>query len=664
VVKEGDLLWTPGAQRVQEANVTAFMAWLRQRGIDCADYRALWRWSVGDVAAFWGALWDYFELQSPTPARCVLDHPTMPGARWFPGAQVNFAEQLLRRSQGAAVALYHLSETQPLQRMSGAELGRQVRCAARGLRALGVQPGDRIVSCLPNTPQAVVAMLATTAIGAIWSSTSPDFGVRSVLDRFTQIRPKVLFASAGYHYGGKAFDRRAEIGAIAAALPELQVLVDVEAPETGAARLAATGAVQRVAWRQLVADGDDVPDFRFEPTAFEHPLWIVYSSGTTGLPKAIVHGHGGVTLEMLKLTHFHCDLRPGSVMFFYSTTGWVMWNIVVASLLSGAAAVLYDGHPAHPDPAVLWQMAADTGTTFFGASPTYVGLMRKAGVRPAERFDLSRLSGLLLGGSTVTPEVMQWCYEHVKADLWVTSQSGGTDVASGFVGASPTLPVYAGEIQTPLLGVDVQAWSDDGRPLVGETGELVVTQPMPSMPLYFWNDADGSRYRASYFEDFPGVWRHGDSLKINERGGCFIYGRSDSTLNRYGVRIGTAEIYRCVEAIEGVEDSLVVCLDRPGGDFHMPLFVKLAPGRALDDALRETIRQRLRTECSPRHVPDAIHAVDLVPYTLTGKKMEIPVRKLLLGADPATAANRDAMARPEALDFFIALARQPEENAP
>jgi acetoacetyl-CoA synthetase len=511
---------------------------------------------------------------------------------------------------------------------------------------------------MPNGPQATVAMLATAAIGAIWSSCSPDFGVKSVLDRYAQIRPKVMFAIDGYRYGGKDFDRRPEVREIAAGLPDLETIIYLPYLDRSNSELQVDGKIKLHLWDELVDNGHDVPDFKFESTPFEHPLWVVYSSGTTGLPKPIVHGHGGITLEMLKLSHFHFNLKPGGVMFFYSTTGWVMWNLVVSSLLSGAAAVLYDGHPALPDPDVLWRMAADTGTTFFGASPTYISMMQKNGLQPAKKYDLSRIEGILLGGSPVTPESMVWCYENINPDLWLTSQSGGTDVSSGFVGASPTLPVYAGEIQGRMLGVDVHAYNDDGEPVIDEVGELVVQQPMPSMPLYFWNDPDNQRYRESYFEVFPGKWRHGDYLKINARGGCYIYGRSDSTLNRYGVRIGTAEIYRTVEAIDGIDDSLIVCLDLSGGRFFMPLFVKLKAGQVLDKAMEARIVERLRTEYSPRHVPDKIYAVDMIPYTLTGKKMEVPVRKLLLGVPAEKAANRDSMAKPEALDYFIEFARE------
>ena len=659
MVMEGDKLWTPGEAFARNSNMTAYMNWLRaERGVDCADYRELWRWSVKDVAVFWESLWDYFGIESPTPYRAVLENPVMPGARWFPGAKVNFAEQLLRRARSGEVALHYLSELEGLRGLTWDELARQVRCVATQLRELGVGPGDRVASYMPNGPQATVALLATAAIGGIWSSCSPDFGVKSVLDRYAQIRPRVMFAIDGYRYGGKDFDRRPEVREIAAGLPDLEAIIYMPYLDRSNNELQVDGKITVRLWDELVANGRDVSDFQFEATAFEHPLWVVYSSGTTGLPKPIVHGHGGITLEMLKLSHFHFNLKPGGVMFFYSTTGWVMWNLVISSLLSGAAAVLYDGHPALPDPDVLWRMAADTGTTFFGASPTYVSMMQKNGIHPAEKYDLSRIEGILLGGSPVTPESMVWCYENINPDLWLTSQSGGTDVSSGFVGASPTLPVHAGEIQGPMLGVDVHAYNDNGEPVIDEVGELVVQQPMPSMPLYFWNDQDNRRYRESYFEVFPGKWRHGDYLKINSRGGCYIYGRSDSTLNRYGVRIGTAEIYRTVEAIDGVDDSLIVCLDLSGGRFFMPLFVKLKSGQALDKEMQTRIVDHLRTEYSPRHVPDQIYAVEMIPYTLTGKKMEVPVRKLLLGMPAEKAANRDSMAKPEALDYFVDFARE------
>ncbi|WP_440713302.1 acetoacetate--CoA ligase [Gordonia sp. FQ] len=656
MVHDGDLLWTPKAERIGDSNIVALLDWLREhRNVDLADYPALHRWSVQDVSAFWGAMWDYFGIESPTPFSAVLDDPAMPGARWFRGAGVNYAEQVLRYARPGEVAVTYASESAPPADLTWDELDRRVRCLADWLRRIGVGRGDRVVACLPNGPHALVALLATAAVGAVWSSCSPEFGASSVLDRFSQIEPKVLFAVDGYRFAGRDFDRRADIAEITRRLPSLEWHVHVpyldpdSRPES---------AAEPVLWADAVPDGADPGDVRFEPTDFSDPLWIVYSSGTTGLPKPIVHGHGGIVLEMSKLLHFHFDLRPGRSMFFYSTTGWVMWNIVVSSLLTGATAVLYDGSPMHPEPDALWRLAEATGATFFGTSPTYVALMGKAGIVPAERYDLSRISGIMLGGSPVTPEAMAWVYENIHDDVWLTSQSGGTDVGSAFVGAAPVLPVHAGWIQCACLGVDVCAYDNDGRPVIGESGELVVRQPMPSMPLYFWNDEDDARYHASYFEAFDGVWTHGDAITFNERGECQIHGRSDSTLNRFGVRIGTSEVYRSVEAVDGVDDSLVVCLNLPDGGFFMPLFVKPAPGRVVDDDLRSEIVHRLRTENSPRHVPDEIYQVDRIPYTLTGKKMEIPVRKLLAGVPVEKAANPDSMADATALDFFVEFGRR------
>lgn len=658
---EGELLWTPRPEFAETSNVAQFLRWLRrERGLDFADYDALWRWSVTEIEAFWAAIWDYFEVQSSTPYRAVISERRMLGARWFEGSQLNYAEHLLRHEAEAPerIALHHLSELRPLARMTLAELGTQVRTLAAAMRELGIGPGDRVVSYMPNVAETAVAMMATIAIGAVWSSAAPEFGVQTVVDRFAQIEPKLLFAADGYRFGGKDFSRSVEVQGIAAALPSLQTVVWLPYLDERAVAPVANARD----WRTLF---DRAPvsrsDFRYERVPFDHPLWVLFSSGTTGLPKAIVHSHVGALVEHLKLTHFHFGLGPDSAMFFYSTTGWVMWNLVLSSLLTGGAAVLYDGSPAHPQPDLLWKLAADTGTTFFGASPTFIQMMEKAGLKPGERFDLSKLEAIMVGGSPSTPETFSWLYDCVKRDLWVTSQSGGTEIASGFVGASPTLPVHAGEIQRRMLGMDVHAWSDDGREVVDEVGELVVTSPFPSAPLYFWNDADGRRYREAYFDVFHGpdgedAWRHGDFIKINARGGCYIYGRSDSTLNRYGVRIGTAEIYRAVEQVDGIADSLIVCCERPGGAFYMPLFVRLKDGAVLDDALRRAINERLRHDCSPRHVPDEIHAMPQIPYTLTGKKMEVPVRKLLMGWPLEKAASRDAMMNPAAIDAFVRFA--------
>ena len=656
-VAEGQLLWTPSADRVAGSNVVRFMAWLeRERGLRFTGQDELWTWSVTDLDGFWSAVWAYFDVISDAPYERVLGERTMPGARWFEGSRVNYAEHMLRYEATATAdeaALVHSSETRPLAAMTWHELGAAVRVMATALRALGVVPGDRVVAYMPNIPETVVAMLATTAIGAVWSSAAPEFGAKTVIDRFAQIEPAVVFVADGYRFGGKDFDRTPVIREILAALPSAKHVVwfpylhpDRPAPIEGA-----------LAWADL-ATGPAVAreSFRFERVPSDHPLWVLFSSGTTGLPKAIVHGHTGVLVEHLKSSGIVGDLGPAKRMFFYSTTGWMMWNGLLSSLLQGASVVLYDGHPAYPNPLLLWKLCADAQATTFGASPTYVQMMAKAGVVPRAMFDLSRLDAVLLTGSPVTPESTAWFYEAVKDDLWVTSPSGGTEICSGWVSGSALLPVYAGEIQARALGMDVHAWDENGREVIGEVGELVVTSPAPSMPLRFWNDPGDARYRETYFERFPGVWRHGDFIKIDDRGGAYIYGRSDSTLNRFGVRIGSAEIYRAVEELPEVADSLVVCLELPDGGFYMPLFVRPAAGVAFDDALAARIAAKLRADCSPRHVPDEMHGVAAIPYTLTGKKMEVPVRRILAGAAAADVASRDAMADGAALDWYVAFA--------
>jgi acetoacetyl-CoA synthetase len=660
LVSEGQLLWTPSPEFVADSNVARYMGWLNDsRDLEFAGYESLRAWSVREIEAFWASVWDYFAVESSSPYVRVLDRRTMPGAKWFEGSLVNYAEHLLRYEARAAegeTAFYYLSEDRPLATMSWRELARQVRIVATQLRGLGVAPGDRVVSYMPNAPETAVAMIATIAVGAVWSSAAPEFGVKTVTERFAQIEPKVLFASDGYRFGGKTFAREAEVRAIVAELPTLEHVVWLPCINENTTP---QDIPHLIAWRELIDHPEVALEaFSFERVPYDHPIWILFSSGTTGLPKAIVHSHVGVLLEHLKLMHFHLNLKPGATMFFYSTTGWMMFNLLIAALLTGASAVLYDGNPAYPTPDFLWKLAADTGATMFGASPTFVQMMERAGLEPGKAFDLSRIECVMAAGAPSTPETFEWFYRAVKSNLWVTSQSGGTEICSGFVGASPTLPVYAGEIQTRMLGMDVRAWSNDGYELTDEVGELVVTSPFPSMPIEFWNDADGRRYRESYFEVFPGVWRHGDFIKINGRGGCYIYGRSDSTLNRFGVRIGTAEIYRVVETEPEVADSLIVCCELPGGNFFMPLFLRMKPGTALTPAVIDRIKQRLRQDCSPRHVPDRMYEVDAIPYTLTGKKMEVPIRKILTGIPEEKAASRDAMMNPASLDFFTTFARE------
>ena len=660
MVKEGDLLWTPGKAFVEASPMSAFLRWLKaERGLTFADQAALWRWSVSDLEGFWSAVWDHFGVHSVTPYGRVLDGRAMPGAKWFEGARVNHAEHLLRHEAKApdAVAMHHLSELRPLARLTWRELGGMVRRLATSLRELGVGPGDRVVSFMPNIPETAIAMMATTAIGAVWSSAAPEFGLNTVIDRFRQIEPKLLFAADGYRFGGRDFERAEEVDAIVSRLPSVERVVWL--PYLHADGAPPAGLPSTSLFAELLA-GPEVPadTFAYEYVEWNHPLWILFSSGTTGLPKPIVHGHAGMIVEQMKATALHTGLGPESCMFFYSTTGWMMWNALLGALIRGAAVVLYDGHPAHPRPDLLWRIAEAAGATCFGASPTYVQNMQKLNLVPRESFDLSRLTTILLSGSPASPECFAWFYENVKTDLWMTSQSGGTELCSGLVGASPLLPVRAGEIQTRLLGMDVHAWNDEGKEVVGEVGELVVTSPSPSMPLYFWNDPDGKRYRESYFDTFPGVWRHGDFIRINADGGCHIHGRSDSTLNRYGVRIGTAEVYRAVERVPEVADSLIVCLDLSGGRFFMPLFVRLKEGLVLDEALAAKIAATLREDASPRHVPDRIYQVPSIPCTLTGKKMEVPVRRILMGWAPEKAASRDAMMDPAALEWFVRFAAE------
>jgi acetoacetyl-CoA synthetase len=660
-VREGDLLWTPSAERAESSNLAAFRRWLRrERGLEFADYDELWRWSVTDLDGFWKAIWDYFGIQASTPPARVLGRREMPGAEWFPGARLNYAEHWLRRERPGADVLLYLSETEPLTAVRWEDLAGQVRVLATWLRDHGVAPGDRVASFMPNTPQTVVAMLATTSIGAIWASCSPDFGWRGVLDRLQQLTPKVLFTVDGYRYGGKEFDRREQLRQIVAGLPSLEHVVHrpVLYPQDPAP---AGDRTRR--WDDVLA-GPPVPAerFQFEQVAFDHPLWVLFSSGTTGLPKAIVHGHGGILIEQLKLQSFHMDLRAGDRLLFFTTTGWMMWNFLVSSPLLGVVPVLYDGNPTYPDAGVLWKIAQDSRAALFGASPAYVDLMRKAGLVPGQRYDLSALRTIMPAGSPVSPECSEWFYRCVKRDLWVATGSGGTDTCCGFVGGVPTQPVYAGEMQGRSLGVSAYAYDEHGNSIVDQVGELVITQPMPSMPVRLWGDDDGSRYRETYFADYPGVWRHGDFFRVNSRGGCFVLGRSDATLNRHGVRIGTAEVYRSLAEIEEIDDAIVVNLDLPGGRAFMPLFVALGGGRRLDAALEAKIRDRLRRDYTPRHVPDRIIQVPSIPMTLTGKKMEVPVRRILLGTPVDQAANRNAMANPESLDAFVAYANSRRDD--
>ncbi len=654
-MRDGELLWSPTEAQRQRTNLAAYQRWLAtHRDLHFADYGSLWEWSVTEIEAFWQSLWDYFDVSASVPPRTVLTNRRMPGAEWFPGCRLNFAQHVLRNEDETATALLYVSETEVIRALGWPELAGQVRRLATRLRAHGIRPGDRVVAYLPNVPEAVIAMLATTAIGAVWVSCAPEFGARGVLDRVTQLGPKVLLCIDGYRYGGKDYDRRAEVRDIVAGLPDLALIIHVRGPVTADPRACS--------WQDMVAhDPGAAPTFEFEQVPFDHPLWILFSSGTTGLPKAIVHGHGGILLEMFKLVHLQLDVHPGERFFFFTTTGWMMWNFLASSLLCKACPVLYDGHPAYPDIDVLWRWVEASGASLFGASPSYIDMLGKAGVVPRDKYPLSNLRTIMPAGSPVTAAHTAWLYDNVKTDLWVATGSGGTDCCTGFVGGVATLPVYAGEIQAPSLGVAAHSFNERGESVIDEVGELVITQPMPSMPLYFWNDPDGVRYRESYFNVFPGLWRHGDFFRINARGGCFVLGRSDATLNRHGVRIGTAEIYRALAAVDEIQDALIVNLDLPNGRFFMPLFVKLKRDAVLDAALERRIVECLRREYTPRHVPDRIIAVPDIPMTRTGKKMEVPVRSILLGVAPDKAASREVMANPESLEYFVDYARTQQD---
>lgn len=652
MVNVGDILWQPSQDWIDASNLNKFQGWLKQRhGLEFNSPQALRRWSLDHLDDFWQAIWDYFEIEASTAPTAVLGKRTMPGADWFPGARLNYAQHILRHEKPGALALLHASEQQPLRELSWTELAGNVRKLATRLRELGIQPGDRVAAYLPNIPEAITALLATSSIGATWSSCSPDFGTPSVLDRLSQIAPKVLFCVDGYHYKGKPFNRKEEVRRIIEALPSVEKVIYLpymnpkdHTPPVPEAEL----------WQDLMQRPDiAAADFQFEQVPFSHPLWVLFSSGTTGLPKAIVHGHGGILLEHHKLSALHYDLKPDDRMFFFTTTGWMMWNFVVSSMLVQARPILYDGNPTWPQPDALWEMTDRAGARLFGASPTLQQMQENAGIVPKDKFRFEKLGAIMLAGSPVSAECTAWFYNNVKADMYVGPGSGGTDICSGFCGPMPGMPVKAGIIQMPHLGVDLQAFDIDGNSLRNEVGEFVVTQPMPSMPLYFWNDPDNQRYTETYFSDYPGIWRQGDYFMIDNDDGCFVLGRSDATLNRQGIRIGTAEIYRSVDTIAEIEDSIIVNLDLPGEKFFMPLFVKLAPGATLDDTLIKRINTKLRQDYSPRHVPDAIYAVDDVPYTLTGKKMEVPLRKILMGTAVEKAANRDAMSNPQSLDWYL-----------
>jgi acetoacetyl-CoA synthetase len=635
------ILWRPPAALLERAEMGRFM---RDRGF--SSYEELWRWSVEDLDGFWGALWDRYDVGERGDV--VLASREMPGAQWFPGTRVNYAEYAFRGKADDALAIVGGGEGRADEEWTWAALREQTRRIAAGLRALGVGRGDRVAAYMPNIPETAAAFLAVASLGAVWSSCSPDFGARSVIDRFAQIEPKVLLAVDGYRYNGRDFDRRDVVREVRDAIPGLGATVLLH-------------YLDEDALLEGALDWDDVggdEELTFERVPFEHPLWVLYSSGTTGLPKAIVHSQGGILLEHLKKLRLHLDAQAGDRLFWFTTTGWMMWNFIVSGLLSDATVLMYDGSPGHPDMGALWDFAARTGMTTFGTSASYIGACMKAGVEPGAGRDLSALRSVGSTGSPLSPEGFRWVYEHVGSDTWLFSTSGGTDMCTAFVGGTPLLPVYEGELQARALGADVQSWDEDGKPLIGQVGELVIVQPMPSMPIYFWGDEDGSRYLDAYFSVYPGVWRHGDWIEITDRGTAIISGRSDATINRGGIRMGTAEIYRAVLAVDDVVDALVVDVPVEGADSWMPLFVVMREGAELTDEIVAQIKKRIREDCSPRHVPNDVIAVAEVPRTLSGKVLELPVKRILMGTAAEKAAARDSLANPRALDAFVDFAKQ------
>jgi acetoacetyl-CoA synthetase len=650
-----DILWSPPPDVLERSRMGRYLTWLgSERGLRVDGYDDLWRWSVDEPGAFWRSVWDHFDVMAPEPPTSDLGDARMPGARWFPGATLNYAEQVLRLPGRGAdeVVIVGRSQTNGASELSATRLRDAVARCRAGLVRLGVERGDRVAAYLPNIPETIVALLATASLGAIWSSCAPEFGVRAVIDRLAQIEPTVLLAIDGYRYGDKPIDRTAELAEIRAALPTLTSTVLVPYLDSEA-----MGRIPDVVgWDDLLAEAAPLA---FEAVPFDHPLYILYSSGTTGLPKPIVHGHGGIVLEHLKALALHTDLGPADRFLWFTTTGWMMWNYLVSGLAIGSTVVTFDGNPAWPELGELWRVAAETRTTYLGASAPYLMACRKAGLEPGRELDLGALRGVGSTGAPLPAAGFRWVHDAVSSTAQLGSLSGGTDLCTGFLGPSPLVPVWAGEISCRMLGAKVEAFDEAGRPVIGSEGELVITAPMPSMPVGLWGDVDGSRLREAYFATYPGVWRHGDWLTITERGSCIVSGRSDATLKRGGVRIGTAEFYGVVEALPEIADSLVVHLEDPdGGPGELLLFVALREGEQLDDGLRRRVAGALRADLSPRHVPDSITAVRVIPRTLSGKKLEVPVKRILLGAAADAAASKDALADPGALAPFEALAER------
>lgn len=657
-INDGDLLWQPSPRVIQEANITKFIQWLAENhNLHFKYYNTLWSWSVDKIADFWAILSDYCDIKFTKPADTILLDEPMPYSKWFVGAELNYSENIFQKMSDERPMMLYKAEDSDTIEYSWREIYQQVNQLASAMRDMGISKGDRVVNFMPNRPESIIALLATASIGAIWSSCSPDFGAQSVLDRFTQIEPKLLFAVDGYTYGGKAFDRREVVAELQSKLPTLKHTILIPHITINTDKLQNTSL-----WADVLTSSNPPEKILFESVPFDHPLWVLYSSGTTGLPKPIVHGHGGIILEHAKAAIFHNDLSERDRFFWFSSTGWMMWNYLVGVLLSGATILLYDGSPAYPSLNTIFQFAEETDMTYFGTSAAFISACMNADLKPNQDYDLSKIRAVGSTGSPLTTNGFAWIYDYINPDLALESLSGGTDLCGVLVGGARTKPIYAGEIQGASLGMSVKAYDDAGKAVLNEVGELVITKPFPSMPIYFWNDSDMARYKSAYFEMYEGVWRHGDWIEFNERGGCIIYGRSDSTINRQGIRMGTSEIYQAVESLPEILDSLIIDLELLGRESYMPLFVVLRDDAILDDDLKQSIKTILRAEVSPRHVPNDIFQIDAVPYTLSGKKMEVPVRKILLGRNIEKSINIGAMRNPDSIAYFIDYAKELNTN--
>ena len=649
VVTEGTVLWEPSKEQIENAAITRFRKWINEEnGLAIQTPNELWKWSVDELELFWESIWKYCDVLSHSPYGQVLASRKMPGVKWFSGATVNYAEHVFRNAREDRPALIFKSETVSNREVSWKELREKTAMVRQYLLDVGVKKGDRVVAYMPNIPETVIAFLACASMGVIWSVCSPDFGTGSVIDRFKQIEPTVLFAVDGYSYNGKIHNKLASVEELQTELPTLTKTILF--PYIQSEEVISNN--RTVYWNDMHKENAEL---KFEAVPFDHPLWILFSSGTTGLPKPIVQGQGGIIIEHLKTIAVEQGIDEDDVFFWFTTTGWMMWNLLMAGMLAGGTVVLYDGSPAYPNMNVLWDFAEEAGITFFGTSAAFLNICMKSGIKPNESNQFSKLKALYSTGSPLTVEGFSWVYENVKKDLWLVSASGGTDICAAFVGGCPVLPVYAGEIQARALGANVQAFNDEGQSVLNEVGELVITDPMPSMPLYFWGDKENARYLESYFEMFPGIWRHGDWIKIDEKGSSVIFGRSDSTINRQGVRLGTSEIYRAVESLDEVIEGLVVDLEYLGRDSFLALFVALKPNVNLSDSLKETIKEEIKQKVSPRFVPNEIFEVKEVPKTFSGKKLEVPIRKILLGQPVEKVVNRGSVANPESINFFIEL---------